>query len=164
MHRCSIFTFLKTRILFRALAFAFLGLCPIAFFGLFADVDLLSSFGLIAFLTGICFIALGFVPFKRLNQLQLFPYELILTQDLLILSKNNKALLSILLKEIKQAFYTKSFFFYGIALKIDTRSIDLNRLRLPKKWKKQKNYDVMLPFFSEKAFLDLKEHLKDLPE
>lgn len=159
MHKSSITSSIKTKILFRGIILSFLGFTPLLFFGIYANTHLLKSYGLITFLFAMASISLGFVPYKKLGKLELYPYELEITDEILTLFKNKKAILSILLSEIRNIEYIKSIFFHGIGIVVDTPHINLSRLQLARKWKMRKSYDIILPYFSEKAFLELKQRV-----
>lgn len=164
MHRSSISSHLKTKVLFKGMLYALLGIFPLLVIGVFTDIYFLKSYGLATFLLCVLCITWGLKPYKTLNKLSLFPYELEITDETVTLFKNKKALVSFRLKEITKFTYIKTVFFHGIGIKIDTPNIEIERVRLPQKFKSKKSFDLILPYFSERVFQDLENHIKDLNE
>ena len=161
MHRSVITSPLKTRILFRGMLLALLGIFPLVILGMYADVYFLNSYGLVTFLLCVLCITWGLKPYRAINKLEIFPYELEITDELLTLFKAKKALLSVKLSEVHDISYVKKSFFHGVGIKLNSEGIELDRIRLPKKWKNGKSYDVVLPYFPKRTYEDLENHLRD---
>ncbi len=101
----------------------------------------------------------GIAPYKRLCQLEKSPFKLEVIDDRVTLFKKNDPLMSIRLKEIEKAEYINTSLFYGVGMKINTNpSIKYNPVS--KHRYLMKDYDIVLPYFSEKQLGQLKSRLQ----
>lgn len=166
--RTTIKPSLSRRILFKGVAKAAAGAALFIFGGVFLPVGSLSHWGIFLFLIGIGLIGWGLYPYKKLMNLEVKPYEIIIDEDSRMLCYNNKEkpILSIPLDSIEKLSYFEGLENYGIlihlktssSLKVALHDLSGRGIRLPKGCLKQDEKMLFLPYFSMRTFQELKTY------
>lgn len=137
--------------------------------GGFLPVEYLHNWGLVVFIVSLALIAYGWLPYKRLNQLQSKPNLLILDVESLSFEKNGRLSYSVPLRSIARCGHVDGAEDYGICLwlhkplpeKVHIYDRSLNFRRMQRKTRKQHGCDLYIPFFSRRSYMQLADALEE---
>jgi hypothetical protein len=132
--RSSIRQALLQKALVRSSLFASFGLAIFLFSFFTLAPHNFTLLGLLSYLAGTFFIALGFIPYRRLRYLELNPYVLELDQTSLTFIQKGKAPQCVAWTEIISVDYLDTSTVYGIQLTLHA------------------NQKILLPYFSQRSY------------
>lgn len=127
--------------------------------GAFIPPYYLSTWGTLTFAFSLVLIAWGWLPYKRLSQLQKQPEQIIVDMSSLSLEKSGKQIFSIPLKQIKRCGHVDGLETYGICLWLRKPSSVKRR----PKWLRSRgspSCDLFIPYFSHRSYAQLAEVLE----
>lgn len=106
----------KKRLLFRGMFLAFTGVSLLIGMGTFADVEMLSFWGIPTFIVGVFLIGWGLIPYRNLTRLETHPHYLLLENNHLtfVSTHGNHVLVSY--ENIHAISYVETKNRYGIRL------------------------------------------------
>lgn len=148
---------------------AAIGALLIIFGGTLLPVEALNIWGMPIFFVGLVLIAIGWLPYRTLQRLELNPHELQYDGEMLLFSKRGKPLFKIPEKSIGKLAYLEKGSIYGIAIwlkrpieeKVRVLQPGFNFSGLMKDSAAQyEGSDIFLPYFTKrsiKALTDLLE-------
>lgn len=153
---------LMQKTLLRGTCIAGLGIGLLAATGTFMSVSVLEQWGLFIFGASVLLIGAGLIPYKRLQKLEKNPDEIrIEGNNNLYYFRQGKNLFSFPLHLISEVNWINRKTFYGIAIELKTDE----GTKIPKTFiqqsRKRVASDLFFPFFTERAFNELKEFLKE---
>ena len=155
---------LKRRKLLRGTFLALLGMSLIGYCGLFLSVQTLSTWGLPAFMVGSGLMAVGLVPFRQLNRLEIHPHQIILDQAYLQVGFCGKKSFSVPCHSIdRTVFISQGVGGIGIWLKEPLpEKIIVHDPRFAMRKFQEDSYrkhqcHLFLPHFNERAFKALQD-------
>lgn len=132
--------------------------------GSLLSVDQLKIWGIPIFLIGITLIAIGILPYKKLNSLQTNPHMLLYDGQTLIFCKKGKPLLKIAEKNIDRIEYLEKANLYGIGVWLKFPINDKVKVLQPHfdyvsftthSREHFQGCDLFFPYFSERSFNEL---------
>ncbi len=127
--------------LFIGTLLAITGASVIVLSGSFLSVEALKKWGLFLLLFSLSLIALGLIPYRRLQKLEIKPNELELLDHGLAYRKNGKVEWILPYSSITDLDYVEDPWRYGIRLKVEER------------------WALFLPYFTRRSFESLKRDL-----
>lgn len=141
---------LKRRTLLKGTVFAALGALLLLWGGAGLDLPTLSKWGWLIFLVAIGLIALGLIPYRRLNRLENNPYELRVDNQAITLLHQGNKLFAYPIDAISRVGYYKRDDLYGIKIWL-------------KEGLEKKHYgaDIFLPYFSERSYKEFSGYFLD---
>jgi hypothetical protein len=167
--RTAIFPSLMQKSVRRATFLAIGGAVILLYGTLFMSVEQLQSWGLPMLCIASLLIACGMQPYRRLRQLERTPDELLLlpNQTLYFIS-GRKPIFTLPCVSIQQIAYREFKNRYGVAIllktplpeKILVHNPGMNMERFMKNSQHNEQCDIFLPYFSERSFDTLLEHLR----
>lgn len=133
-----------------------LGASLLFFSGIFAPEKILSRWGLIIFGISMLFIGMGLIPYRRLQRLELKPDEIRVFEDrTLHYFKKGQECFALPLADIQSVEWIDKGHIYGIGLRLKKVLPDLEETI--NRSQKKVGADLFLPFFSNRAYLELQE-------
>lgn len=118
--------------------FSGLGALMLLLFGSFAPLPFLSQWGLWIFLCSLLLIAIGFIPYRRLQAVDLMPHSITLKEGCLLYQQGNKGRLVIPVQTVASLSYYEGVS-YGIKLELTNKKT------------------LFLPYFNRKEVEKLKQ-------
>lgn len=158
--RSSIHSSMMKSMVWRSTVLAGAGALILVGAGAFMPFRLLSEWGLPIFLGGIILITCGMRPYRRLKQLEMNPYTLVIEEKWVHLSVKGNSLFSIPLEDIEKVQYVEKGRRYGIGLDFKRplpQKIIVHANKPLNGNFKQKGSDLFLPYFSKRSCETLQE-------
>jgi hypothetical protein len=153
--RSSIRSELMRFTLWKGSCLAGIGALLLLFGGTFVPLQQLKVWGFPIFISACALITWGLLPYRRLRTLETSPYVLTLPEEKwLCLSAKGKIMFKLPLESISHFKYLEFSHFYGIGIYLKNRSNDQEIVEKSKKW------NLFLPYFSQRSYQTLKEHLE----
>jgi hypothetical protein len=160
---------LKRSVLIRGTLFAALGASCLLLGGIFFSQKTLILWGLPVFFLGLALITFGLLPYRKLAVLENWPNELVFGDDGRTFSfrQRGRTIFTMPLTTISKTTYCDKKSFYGIQIWLK-QPLDEKILRHDPHFdlsafvnKSQKNHacDISLPYFSHRAYHELRELL-----
>lgn len=166
--RSSIKPELLKKTLFRGTMLGGIGIGILIIAALVLPLHILEIWGFPILVCGLLLIAIDLIPYRRLSQLELSPYELHFNGKTLIFFKKGDALFEIDIHSIESLEYVEKNQIYGWKIRLK-RPIE-NKIRVvapraqfetfySRYLQKIEDCDLFLPYFSKRSFDELKDSL-----
>lgn len=159
----TIKTPLLRRVLFRGTALAFIGVSLLTAASTYLPENWLALLGLPILLSGAALIAIGLVPYRRLQRMEKKPSELIIDGAYLQHVALGKQQLSLPMDSVARIDYFEKDSEYGVALWLKEKGEGavivhaprLDAASLLQKSRKKYGCDLFFPYFSRRAYTRL---------
>lgn len=167
--RSSIHTPLMRLTLWRGTILAGVGVSFWVISAIFFTPEQLQKWGWVIFLLGLALITWGLLPYRRLRNLELNPYSLMIEEGRwLHFSAKGELLFSLPLSDIRRYAYIEKGNDYGIGLwlknplsekiAIHSKNFDFEKYR--KRSLRHQNCEIFLPYFSKRSFQVFSDSLR----
>jgi hypothetical protein len=116
------------------------------FSSIYLSTSVLEKWGFLILILGLGLIAIGLIPYRKLQRLEVKPNELILSEHGLAYYKGGRLEWKLPYDSIRSVTFFESSWRYGIYLDVEGR------------------FDLFLPFFTKRSFQILEQNFKDRSE
>ncbi len=130
--------------------------------GMLLPLAYLKIWGIPLFFAGLLLIAIGWLPYRQLQRLQIKPHELQCDGEHLLFVKDGKPLLKIPEKSIAEIKYVENTPFYGMGILLKKPIVEQVKIL-----QRRLNFevsrfgcDIYLPYFTQRSVDELKDLLE----
>lgn len=148
---------------------AVLGALIIILGGTMIPLAYLNIWGIPLFFVGLILIAIGWLPYRKLQRLELNPHLLQYDGEMLLFLREGKPLFKIAEKSVAQLDYVEKDLLYGVAIKLKRPIEEKVRVLQPRfnfeafaadSASKFQGCDLFLPFFTKGSVTEIKDLLE----
>jgi hypothetical protein len=167
--RSSIKPELMRSTLFKGTAIASFGALLLILGGSLLSVNQLQIWGIPLLAASLYLIRCGLLPYRQLSQLELKPYQIVITPDERLLFKTkDEMLFSMGFQTIQSLKYIDGDRTYGIGItlkqplpekiRVATQQFDMRQFQ--ERSRKEHDCDLFLPYFTKRSYAELEECLE----